>query len=74
MSSCLPVDPFYRLVWEDGDVFDYANDQEASSTPRSPSRNPADVEGYRRFHAYSEELYQKGYVELGAVPFLDFGA
>ena len=32
----LPVDPFYRLVWEDGDVFDYVNDR-TSWTPRSPS-------------------------------------
>ncbi len=69
----LPVNPFYRLVWEDGDVFDYVNDQ-AELDRQIAARNPADVEGYRRFHAYSEELYQKGYVELGAVPFLDFGS
>ena len=25
----LPVDPFYRLCWEDGRFFDYANDQDA---------------------------------------------
>ncbi len=66
----LPVNPFYRLVWEDGDVFDYVNDQ-AELDRQIAARNSADVEGYRRFHAYSEELYQKGYVELGAVPFLD---
>jgi phytoene desaturase len=69
----LSVDPFYRLVWEDGDVFDYVNDQ-AELDRQIAARNPADVEGYRKFHAYSEELYQKGYVELGAVPFLDFGS
>ncbi|MEH0195806.1 phytoene desaturase [Caulobacter sp. CCNWLY153] len=69
----LPVDPFYRLLWEDGDVFDYVNDQEGLDR-QIAARNPADVEGYRRFHDYSEELYQKGYVELGAVPFLDFGS
>jgi phytoene desaturase len=69
----LPVNPFYRLVWEDGDVFDYVNDQ-AELDRQIEARNPADVEGYRRFHAYSEELYQKGYVELGAVPFLNFGS
>lgn len=69
----LPVDPFYRLVWEDGDVFDYVNDQ-AELDRQIAARNPADVDGYRRFHAYSEALYQKGYLELGAVPFLDFGS
>ncbi|MDB5457918.1 MAG: phytoene desaturase, partial [Caulobacter sp.] len=69
----ISVDPFYRLCWEDGDVFDYVNDQ-AELDRQIAARNPADVEGYRRFHAYSEELYQKGYVELGAVPFLDFSS
>ncbi len=69
----LPVNPFYRLVWEDGDVFDYVNDQDELDR-QIAARNPADVEGYRRFHAYSEALYQKGYLELGAVPFLDFGS
>jgi phytoene desaturase len=34
--------------------------------------NPADVDGYNRFHAYSEELYQEGYIKLGAVPFQSF--
>jgi phytoene desaturase len=24
----LPVTPFYRLAWEDGSTFDYANDQD----------------------------------------------
>ena len=27
--TLLPVDPFYRLCWEDGTVFDYADDQDA---------------------------------------------
>jgi phytoene desaturase len=69
----ISVDPFYRLCWEDGDVFDYVNDQ-AELDRQIAARHPADVKGYRRFHAYSEALYQKGYVELGAVPFLDFSS
>ena len=67
----LPVNPFYRLCWEDGTVFDYANDQ-AELDRQIEALNPADVEGYRRFHAYSEELYQEGYLKLGAVPFQSF--
>lgn len=67
----LPVNPFYRLCWEDGTVFDYANDQ-AELDRQIKALNPADVEGYRRFHAYSEELYQEGYLKLGAVPFQSF--
>lgn len=64
------VDPFYRLCWEDGHTFDYVNDQ-AALDAQIAARNPADVAGYRRFLAYSEELFQEGYVKLGHVPFLD---
>ncbi|MBS9719089.1 phytoene desaturase [Tianweitania sp. BSSL-BM11] len=67
----LPVTPFYRLAWEDGSTFDYANDQEELDR-QIRLRNPDDVEGYRRFLDYSRAVYQEGYVKLGAVPFLNF--
>lgn len=67
----MPVDPFYRLCWEDGKSFDYNNDQ-AAMERQIAAFNPADVDGYNRFHAYSEELYQEGYIKLGAVPFQSF--
>ncbi|HZK99285.1 MAG TPA: FAD-dependent oxidoreductase, partial [Caulobacteraceae bacterium] len=66
-----PVDPFYRLVWEDGDSFDYVNDQTRLDA-QIAARNPADVEGYRRFLNFSEEVWKEGYVRLGAVPFQSF--
>jgi phytoene desaturase len=67
----LPVTPFYRLCWEDGSCFDYANDQEALDR-QIHARNPADVAGYRRFLAYSQAVFAEGYLKLGAVPFLSF--
>ncbi len=67
----LPVAPFYRLCWEDGSHFDYANDQEALDR-QIHARNPQDVEGYRRFLAYSKAVFDEGYLKLGAVPFLSF--
>ncbi len=67
----LPVAPFYRLCWEDGTHFDYANDQEAIDR-QIHARNPADVQGYRRFLAYSQAVFEEGYIKLGAVPFLSF--
>lgn len=67
----MSVDPFYRLCWEDGDTFDYVNNQ-AELDRQIAARNPADVAGYQRFLKYSEELFQEGYVKLGHVPFLDF--
>ncbi|WP_295048247.1 phytoene desaturase [uncultured Paracoccus sp.] len=69
--TLLPVDPFYRLCWEDGTVFDYADDQDAIER-QIHAINPADVQGYRRFLAYSRDVYREGYEKLGAVPFLHF--
>lgn len=69
--TLVPVSPFYRLSWEDGYSFDYVNDQ-AELDRQIRAKNPADVEGYRRFLAYSEEVLEEGYVKLGTVPFLSF--
>lgn len=69
--TLVPVDPFYQLCWEDGYRFDYVNDQEALDR-QIGEKSPDDVAGYRRFLAYSEDLYREGYEKLGAVPFLRF--
>ena len=65
----LPVSPFYRLLWPDGGSFDYVNDQ-AGLDRQIAAKNPADVEGYRRFLAFSEAVYDEGYKRLGHAPFL----
>ena len=67
----LPVTPFYRLCWEDGTIFDYANDQDELDR-QIHARNPADVAGYRKFLAYSRAVFAEGYLKLWAVPFLSF--
>ncbi|RVT90450.1 phytoene desaturase [Sphingomonas crocodyli] len=67
----VPVSPFYRLSWPDGDTFDYTND-DALLTRQIARLDPRDVDGYRRFLAYSAGVYVEGYEKLGAVPFLDF--
>ena len=67
----MPVSPFYRLSWPDGTVFDYVND-DARLAEQIGALEPSDVEGYRRFLAYSAGVRVEGYDKLGAVPFLDF--
>ncbi|TPE46459.1 phytoene desaturase [Amaricoccus solimangrovi] len=69
--TLLPVSPFYRLLWDDGRRFDYLGDAEGLEA-QIAAFDPADVAGYRRFHAYAEEVYREGYLRLGAVPFLRF--
>lgn len=65
----LPVTPFYRLLWSDGDQLDYAGQGLSEEIRR---RCPADVEGYERFVDYSRRAYARGYTDLAAAPFLRF--
>ncbi|NCY02332.1 MAG: phytoene desaturase [Planctomycetia bacterium] len=67
----LPVTPLYRLQWSDGVSFDYVAD-EAGLIEQVRRVSPRDVEGYRRFADYTRQVFEKGYEELGAVPFLSF--
>lgn len=71
--TLLPIQPFYRLLWNDGTRFDYSND-EAGLNAEIAALDPADVAGYARFLEYARGVYQEGYLKLGAVPFLDFGS
>jgi phytoene desaturase len=70
--SLLPVNPFYRLFWNDGTQFDYGNDHEQLNA-QIARLSPDDVAGYQRFLAYARGVYEDGYVKLGAVPFQSFG-
>ena len=67
----LPVTPLYRLQWSDGVSFDYVAD-EAGLIEQVRRVSPGDVDGYRRFADYTRRVFEKGYEELGAVPFLSF--
>ena len=67
----LPVHPFYRLAWDDGDSFDYTGDGD-DMLAQIQARNPRDAEGYQRFVHYTKDVFAKGYEELAATPFLRF--
>ena len=67
--TLLPVDPFYRLQWEDGQVLDYNNDQ-LFLEKQIGERNKDDINGYRKFLEYSKDLYREGYEKLGTTAFL----
>ena len=67
----MPVAPFYRLMWEDGYVFDYSNDEKLLND-QIAAKNPKDVEGYRKFFEFSENVFREGYEKLGHEAFLDF--
>ena len=67
----IAVEPLYRLLWPDGDCFDYCADG-AALAAEIARRNPADRDGYRRFHDYARAVFEAGYEDLAATPFLRF--
>lgn len=67
----MPVTPFYRLFWEDGYRFDYTASLE-ETFEQIRRKSPGDIEGYRKFLKYSEEVFKEGYEKLVHVPFLNW--
>lgn len=67
----LPVNPFYRLIWDDGDQFDYVGDSE-HMIEQIRQRNPDDVAGYLKFVDYAKAVFDEGYDGLADAPFLRF--
>lgn len=67
----LPVHPFYRLVWDDGDSFNYTGDGD-DMLSQIRARSAGDADGYQRFVAYTKDVFAKGYEDLAATPFLRF--
>ncbi len=66
--TLVAMDPFYRIRFDDGAVFDASGDAEAMR--REVARlSPADVAGYQRFMRDSEAIYRVGFEQLGHVPF-----
>lgn len=63
-----PMSPFYRIRYDDGEIFDYNGDPEA--TRREIARfAPGDVDGYDRYMKASEAIFRVGFEQLGHVPF-----
>jgi phytoene desaturase len=67
------VDPFYQLVFDDGEVITCHADHDAMAAEVARI-SPEDVDGYRRFMARSEEICKLGFEELGHVPFESIGS
>ncbi len=64
----VPMDPFYRIRFDDGTVFDYSGDP-VRMRAEVARLSPGDVAGYERFMAASEAIFRVGFERLGAVPF-----
>ncbi len=67
--TLVPLDPYYRLYFDDGRYFEYTGDQ-ARMEAEVAKFNPADVEGYRRFMAAIKVIYDRAFADLAHQPFL----
>jgi phytoene desaturase len=63
-----PMNPFYRIRFDDGGVFDYSGDVDAVRAEVARFA-PGDVEGYDRYMRQSEAIFRVGFEQLGHVPF-----
>ena len=68
-----PVEPWYRVQWEDGATFDYGGGVDAMCE-RIRAFSPEDQDGYRRMLRRAEEIYRIGYEKLGDQPFDTLGS
>ena len=66
--SLVPVDPFYRILFDDGSTLDYVGDEERllAQFARFDRR---DVDGYRRLARLAERIFDTGFTELADRPF-----
>ena len=70
--TLVPMDPFYRIRYDDGSHFDYSSDPEAM---REQIRriSPSDVAGYERFVQEAELCYRIGFEKLGSIAYESVG-
>jgi phytoene desaturase len=67
----LPVDPYYRVKFQDGSHFDYVGEEDRI-LDQIRQLSPRDVDGYRRLAQKSREIFEVGYDQLVDVPFHEF--
>lgn len=70
--TLVPLDPFYRIWFDDGTFFDYTGDRDET---RAQIRKlaPEDLDGYDRFHDAARAIFERGFLELGYTGFYDVG-
>lgn len=64
----VPCDPYYRIVFADGRVFNYTGEEERIIA-EIEKFNPADVAGYREFVKRSHAIFDRAFTDLADQPF-----
>ena len=68
----VPMKPWYRFRFADGDTFDYGGTLE-ETLAEIARIEPRDCDGYLALLAHSRRIFDVGFTELSSVPFHRFG-
>ena len=66
--TLVPVDPFYRILFDDGSSLDYVADEERLLA-QIAQFDRRDVDGYRRLAKAAEQIFETGFTQLADRPF-----
>jgi len=69
-AKIVPILPFYRIYFDDGEFFDYDGDPDGTRA-QIAEICPEDLEGYERFHQDAKAIFERGFLELGYTYFSD---
>jgi phytoene desaturase len=67
-ATLVPVDPFYRVLFDDGSRFDYVGDDERLLA-QIAGIEPRDVDGYLRLAQHARRIFEVGFERLADHPF-----
>lgn len=66
------IDPFYRIRFDDGDIFSASSDHEAMRAEVARIE-PRDLQGLDRYMQASEKIFKAAFADLADQPFHKFG-
>ena len=67
----VPLDLWYRFVFNDGQTFDYSGD-EKSMEKEVKKFSDKDFKGYKDLVNFTEKIFNKGFTDLSDKPFNNF--
>ena len=71
-AEIVPLNLWYRFVFDDGEKFDYSgNDQSMQNEIEKFSKN--DFSGFKKLISFTEKIFNKGFSDLSAKPFNNIG-
>ena len=68
----IPLNLWYRFVFEDGKTFDYSGD-EKSMNIQIEKFSKDDLPGFKKLVSFTEKIFNKGFTELSTKPFNNIG-